>query len=435
MKKILISMAIALVAINFQSCSLHDDTDLFGQSAAEQVEESVKADKTLLESATNGWIFRYYTGENYTGGGYTFLCKFKDGKVVVSGDVAEASATARSSYDIVKDRGPVLTFNTYNEIFHSLGTPTQTSVDGGQGDYEFIIVKTTNDSIYLKGKKWGNNMVMTRMPENESWENYLKEVSKVDTTMLYNNKVMVGNDSVAYASVDYESRRLTMETATGDVETPYYVTPEGIHLQTPINVNGQKIENLKFNAQTNELVDEKAQAVKLAGFIPQGYKPIKFWEGKWQLVYATSGNENPDYAYYNMTLEAYNAGNLLSTIKVDGVKYNIWFTYNRRNGSLSLGSHYIADPTDQYFGLVFYGVSFQGKTGYFNNKGHLIANWNDSENRAYFKWDGLGDYALNSFVLLAINSSYQPEYDDKGEYISFAQLSYLSGMQRPQNNN
>ena len=147
MKKILISLAIALVGFNFQSCSLHDETDLFGQSAAERVEEAVKADKALLESASNGWILRYYTGENYSGGGYTFLCSFKNGKVTVSGDVAESSATARSSYDIVKDRGPVLSFNTYNTILHALGTPTQANVDGGQGDYEGIIEKTTNDSI------------------------------------------------------------------------------------------------------------------------------------------------------------------------------------------------------------------------------------------------------------------------------------------------
>ena len=177
MKKILISLAIALVGFNFQSCSLHDETDLFGQSAAERVEEAVKADKALLESASNGWILRYYTGENYSGGGYTFLCSFKNGKVTVSGDVAESSATARSSYDIVKDRGPVLSFNTYNTILHALGTPTKANVDGGQGDYEFIIEKTTNDSIYLKGKKWGNEMVMTRMPEGKAWAEYLDEVN------------------------------------------------------------------------------------------------------------------------------------------------------------------------------------------------------------------------------------------------------------------
>lgn len=430
MKKILITLAIALAGFNFQSCSLHDDTDLFGQSAAERVDEAVKADKALLESASNGWILRYYTGQNYSGGGYTFLCKFEGGKVVVGGDAAEPSETARSSYDIVKDRGPVLTFNTYNNVLHALGTPTQTNVDGGQGDYEFIIMKTTNDSIYLKGKKWGNEMVMTRMPESQSWEQYLKAIATVDKSILYNNKVMVGNDSVAYASVDYETRRLTIETDNGEVEAPYYVTPDGIHLQSPVAIAGVQLSDLKFNALTNELADANSQSVKLTGFIPNGYKPIEFWEGKWKLVYATSASANPEYAYYDMSLEQYNAGNLIATARVDGVSYEFQVTYDRKSGAVSLGSHYTVDPTDTYYGLVFYGVSFKGDTGYFNNKGHLIASWNDSLDRAYFKWDGLGDYELNSFVLMAINSSYQPEYDKDGNYISMAQLRFLTGMER-----
>ena len=79
---------------------------------------------------------------------------------------------------------------------------------------------------------------------------------------------------------------------------------------------------------------------------------------------------------------------------------------------------------------MFYGVSFKGETGYFNNKGRLQATWDDKADRAYFKWNGVGDYELNSFVFLAINSSYQPEYDENGNYISMAQLRFLSGMQR-----
>lgn len=134
---------------------------------------------------------------------------------------------------------------------------------------------------------------------------------------------MVGNDSVAYASINYESRRLTMETASGNVETPYYVTPTGIHLQTPITVNGQQLAELDFDATTNELADANAQGIKLAGFTPEKYKPIKFGEGAWQLVYATSGDANPQYGYYNMNLETYDASNLLATVNIDGIKYQL----------------------------------------------------------------------------------------------------------------
>ena len=160
MKKIFLATAIAFAALSLQSC-LHDDEELFPDSAANRLEAAVKADRELLESAENGWEMHYYTGEQYTGGGYTMFMKFKNGKAFVSSDIAPADMVETSSYDIVKDKGPVLTFNTYNMVMHYLAQPFQDDVDGEQGDYEFVITKTTQDSIYVKGKKWGNKFVMT----------------------------------------------------------------------------------------------------------------------------------------------------------------------------------------------------------------------------------------------------------------------------------
>ena len=79
MKKILLGSAVALATLSLQSC-LTDDKELFDESAANRIEAVVAADKQLLESATNGWQLHYYTGKQYTGGGYTMFVKFKDGK-------------------------------------------------------------------------------------------------------------------------------------------------------------------------------------------------------------------------------------------------------------------------------------------------------------------------------------------------------------------
>ena len=79
--------------------------------------------------------------------------KFKSGKAYVSSDIAPGSMVTSSSYDVISDRGPVITFNTYNMIMHYLASPSMSNVEGEQGDYEFVITKTTQDSIYVKGKK------------------------------------------------------------------------------------------------------------------------------------------------------------------------------------------------------------------------------------------------------------------------------------------
>ena len=438
MKKILYTLAFLLAGFSIQSCSLHDDTDLFGQSAAERLEASVKADKELLESATNGWVLRYYAGEDYSGGGYTFLCKFEGGKVVVAGDIVDdPAATARSSYDVIKDRGPVLTFNTYNEIMHQLAKPSQSDIDGEQGDYEFVIQGTTNDSIYLKGKKWGNKMVMTRMAEGVSWESYLTKIKNLDETIGYNNKVLVGNDSVAYVAIDNVSRRLTMTLNSADTETAYYVTQEGIHLQTPLEVNNQKISDLTYDANSNTLNPVDAQGVKMQGFVPDGYMPIEFWEGDWNMVYAIpdkEGQPTDQYAGLSLTLKPYSANYLEGLVTIEGVKYKMYFEFDRHYGSVGLFNQYIYDPSDKYPYLLVAPVSF-ADDGAFNFKGSMIAKWDAKQNRALFEFDGVGTHKVDSYVLLAADATGNPIYEGEGDnkkLIPVAQIDYLAGLQRPE---
>ena len=182
MKKIINSILIGAAVLGLSSCSLHDDTELFGEPAAERLEKAVAADKALLESASNGWELHLWTGKEYSAGGYTYFMKFANDKVTVSSDIAPATMKTTSSYDVISDQGPVLTVNTFNEIFHYLAQPSMDDDDGEQQDYEFVIMRTTNDSIYLRGKKWGNHMVMTRVAESTSWEDEITRSSKWTTT-------------------------------------------------------------------------------------------------------------------------------------------------------------------------------------------------------------------------------------------------------------
>lgn len=116
MKNIINSILIGTAVLGLSACSLHDDTELFGEPAAERLEKNVAADKTLFESAANGWELHLWTGKDYSGGGYTYFMKFANDKVTVSSDIAPANMKTTSSYDVISDQGPVLTVNTYNEV-------------------------------------------------------------------------------------------------------------------------------------------------------------------------------------------------------------------------------------------------------------------------------------------------------------------------------
>lgn len=438
MKKILFTLAVVLGTFALQGCSLHEDNDLFGKPAAERLEAAVTADKELLESANNGWILRYYTGREYTGGGYTFLCKFKNGKAEISADfMDDPAAKSHSSYNVVKDEGPVLTFDTFNEIMHELATPTQSDVDGEQGDYEFRIQKTTNDSIYLEGKKWHNKMVMVRMDENANWADYLKSIHVVGDSLCYNNAITLNGDSIGIIEVDNAARRLTVnwatETAKASADVPFYVTPEGIHTQEPVNVCGALVSDFTLNKETKELANASLNGVAVQGFLPEGYKPIKFWYGDWYVVCAVpndEGNPSDQYAGYNLKLESYDdASYVTGTLTLNGKDYTLYFEYSRKDGTLSLEGQFIADPDGTYRRLMVAPVYMQ-EGGYLNLKGSMRAKWNNQLNRAYFAWDGVGSYKVDSYVFLAATASGEPVYNDNGQLISVAQLVYLQGMMR-----
>lgn len=438
MKKILFTLIVVLGAFCVQSCSLHEDTDLFGKPAAERLEEAVTADKELLESAPNGWILRYYTGQEYTGGGYTLLCKFKDGKAEVSADfMDDPTAKSHSSYDIVKDQGPVLTFDTFNEIMHQMAKPSQNDIDGEQGDYEFRIQKTTNDSIYLEGKKWHNKMVMVRMDENTAWADYLKDIQEMGDSLYYNNILSQNGDSIGFISVDNAVRRFSIswdnKGVRSSAEVPFYVTPEGIHLQEAVNLGGTMVSDFKFNKNTKELSCDNLSGYAIKGFLPEGYKPIKFWYGDWYVVCAipdAKGQPTDKYTGYKLKLESYDdVAYVKGTLTISGKEYELYFDYDRQNGTLVWGQSYTLDPDNVYYYLMVAPLNF-ATGGYFNFKGSLKATWNEKQNRAYFKWDGVGTYEVDSFVFMAADSSGSPVYDENEQLIVVAQVPFIQGLQR-----
>ena len=89
MKKVYLLFMSIVLTLSLQSC-LHDDKTVFDLPAAERIEKKVADYKALLESSEDGWVMQYYTGKNYSYGGYTLLLKFKNGHVTAMGAYSSA---------------------------------------------------------------------------------------------------------------------------------------------------------------------------------------------------------------------------------------------------------------------------------------------------------------------------------------------------------
>ncbi len=368
MKKIINSILIGSAILGLSSCSLHDDTELFGEPAAERLEKSVAADKALLESASNGWELHLWTGEDYSAGGYTYFMKFANDKVTVSSDIATADMKTTSSYDVISDQGPVLTVNTFNEIFHYLAQPSMADDDGEQQDFEFVIMRTTNDSIYLRGKKWGNHMVMTRVAESTSWEDEINKIQQMDEDLMRTFAVVEGNDTLGDVSLS-DDRMLTYTKKDGSYDKiPYYVSTTGITLAKPLEVNSKSMQTLNYNTEDLSLTSTEttAQGLKLSVLVPDNYMRYKEFEGN-----------------YNITTYWGASTRVLSLVPAgDGKTYllkgmndnfDLTLTYDKAAGTLNLNSQHLYDYNGEQLWLCGWNAFGTGSLTWSTSAGMVIS--------------------------------------------------------------
>lgn len=405
MKKILLGSAVALATLSLQSC-LTDDKELFDDSAANRIEAVVEADKQLLESATNGWQLHYYTGKEYTGGGYTMFVKFKDGKAYASSDIAPADSVATSSYDVIKDKGPVITFNTHNGIMHFLAQPYQSDVDGEQGDYEFVIMRTTNDSIFVQGKKWGNEMVFTRVADDVNWEDQINKMHNV----FYSMKWLYTVDGAENEQVSFDpSARRMYVGDNDDAGVPFYVTTDGIAFREAVKINGKELTSLHYDATTKMLSSTEA-ALNMTAHFPEGYHDIDDFIQAWKLKFYDSQSKKYVKADFNIQgvstlIKQKSLTDLYCVLSLgNNIDFPMFATYSPITGTAALPMQFMQDPTDTFPMLMMVGVN--------SSAGNISLNdWEIAQDATTKKWmlrDPSGK--TDSIALLGVTDQGSPLY-------------------------
>lgn len=400
MKNIINSILIGTAVLGLSACSLHDDTELFGEPAAERLEKNVAADKTLLESAANGWELHMWTGKDYSGGGYTYFMKFANDKVTVSSDIAPANMKTTSSYDVISDQGPVLTVNTYNEVFHYLAEPSMDDDDGEQQDYEFVIMRTTNDSIYLRGKKWGNHMVMTRVAESTSWEDEINKIQQMDEDLMRTFSLVEGNDTLGGVSLG-DDRILTYTDKSGYKKIPYYVSTKGITLAKPLEVNGKALQELDYDADDMSLSPDgaTAQGLKLSVKLPKNY--MKYSE------FAGDYNMTTYWGASKLTLHLVPAGDGKTyLLKGMNANFDLTLTYDKTSGTLSLNTQHLIDVGDNQVWLCGWNAFGEGYLTWSTDAGMIVSrDTNEAGTVLKFEPNDYVGLTTDSFILVLFSGS------------------------------
>lgn len=296
MKLKYIAIAISLVSLTLVSCN-RDEDSLFEKSASERAAEAVNNAMELLPAAENGWEMVYFPNkENMsTSKGYIMVLRFgKDGSVSATAKNSLTTSnqikTDVSTWEVISDYGPILSFNTYNEVLHAWSDP-QNDGDGYLGDYEFLILSANKDLIILKGKKHSAYSVLRPM-KTDDMAAHFAACEKMQHNLFGNGNVLaLMLDGTHYDLIGGENG-MFYQVGHGEavsVDAPHYAfaaTTDGIILcygfDEALRQYGTKTEHV-FTLDGKKLQGENGtvlEAGELSEFV-ENY--IRWWEHKWDI--------------------------------------------------------------------------------------------------------------------------------------------------------
>ena len=233
---------IGLFAATMVACS-RDEESLFEKPAAQRAQEAIDNAFDVLTSNEVGWEMAYFPNLEASAKGYNMVLKFnKNGNVSVtakngSTTMNKIMTDTASTWAVKSDYGPILTFDTYNDVFHAFSDPKEDGA-GHLGDYEFLILKATPELVLLKGKKHSAYTVMRPM-KNTDLTTYFAACEKMQKLLFGNYNIVTlhqGNEKMylyngasgQFQSAAYGSA-LVAETATYH---PVCATEDGIIVST-----------------------------------------------------------------------------------------------------------------------------------------------------------------------------------------------------------
>lgn len=370
MKKIIYFILFS-VLLSLSSC-VEEEKDKFDDTAANRMSKLLKEYKELLESSPNGWVMAYYyESDPSIKGGVLRLCSFKNGIITAAAEETisipptensdpktyKPGETSSSQYDLISNQGPVLTIDTYNDIMHFLALPYGNDVDGQAGDYEFTFMSVEANKIVFKGKKHGKRIVMTRMPENITWDQYLAQIHNTtkNAESLYAFDMIINNQTVGYAIFDKSQRQFSFEYETGQgteiITSHLSYTPTGIILYEPITFGETTVENFNLNISDSLYVSSDGAGMTLKKVRPLGFRYYQQYIGDYSAKFV---NFAKDTVELNVKISPLVDK---STYRLTGLSssYNFVLQYEDGPGRISLYPQNLSGPSGSFTRVDLYG--------------------------------------------------------------------------------
>ena len=278
MKKNIRYISVALAAIAFVGCSHFQEEDLFEESAALRIEHNAEKLQQILVNAPQGWVIQYYTGRGVSVfEGFNLFAKFeRDGKVTMAGNhrfLRDGNAgkytEASSLYELIREDGLVLAFNTWNEVLTPFvdpvapwAAPKDLLKDGAgmQGDQNLVVKSMKEDEVICRGERY--DALIRLVKADRDWKTYIEDTetmkNRITNNVINSFYITCGKDTMYYVGLRngrYRiSERVTNPLKVDSVSCCF--TPTGFRNERVDTLGGHLFQEFKLNEEGSALVNE-----------------------------------------------------------------------------------------------------------------------------------------------------------------------------------
>lgn len=407
-KKIFIYLLLLLPMFTFQSC-LKDQEDIFDKDASLRVQEAMDAADKVFVSSENGWVLDLYPYSDQSLGGYVFTVKFADGKATVGGELAPSNSF-ESLYKMTNDQGPVLTFDTYNDLMHLLATPSSSNYEAYHGDFEFVVDSIGSDVVKVHGKKTGNILYFRKLQTTA--EEYIAKVMDVEDNFIVSGLEGTVAGVKYVGEFDLDSRQLVVsdEEVSQTQQQAFAFTDKGIRFYKPLYFNGEQLGELSYNAENNMLsgTTSAGTVVSFQGTLPADYVKYALYAGDYYLYYnptkdATTGKTTYSAIPVTLTPNADKSGYIMEGLN-DNIKPVL--NFNKSKGNLEWNAQIVGSYGGNNVWLCAWGRASGGTLTWTSAAG-METQWNmDSEKPVYrFKSNSYSGLVTDSYILWSVSTS------------------------------
>lgn len=310
MKKAIYLAAFAALALT--ACS-NDSDSVFDKSAAERLEQYKKEYADVLTADGGLWTMEYFSNEEEPG--YLFVMKFNtDGSVKIAANhkwIGSEYKEETSLWKMIADNGPVLTFNSYNTLFHIFSDPANiTGPDapksddgkddvnetgyGHEGDYEFQVMDVSEDgqTVRLLGKKRLYHIYLRRLDASTDIRAYMDDYQEMSSSLFARETpYLIFNDADGdrYVVTDAHTGIMSLYPADGDPvdqtrKGNFIITNTGIRFLKPLEIvdaagNEKEISEFRFVGNRSLASVDNENSIISAGTVTEIlYNNVASWK-------------------------------------------------------------------------------------------------------------------------------------------------------------